>query len=429
MNPKNLPEIIPDGFTGAITAIEGIEDAAVLLNGPTGCKFYHGAVADSQFPRVNSLDPLYYSEEFYFGQPRVPASYLDGHDYVFGATGKLEKILPVVAQKGHSLIALVNSPGAALIGDDLCRFIAQANLPVPSLAIESAGFSDTFAAGFQQTVIQALELLNPQPAEFERKSVNLIGLSIYHRHWQGSLDEVRHLLKLCGIRVAATLCAGSKVEELQRLGSAEYNLVVHSEFADHITLFLKERFGQKPVISEKGAPLGFDSTEAWIRKICSEVDADPSPALRTIDAARKQSCEVLSRFNSLTGLPKGATFAVNADPSMALPLTMWLYSWLGMVPVSVCTGYVDNDCSLKLQKFLSDIDCMDAWNAEASNIAPDAAFGSEIFISRLRMQGVPAAGIDISLPGNGYIDVIQKSLLGARGGQYILEKIINGLYK
>ena len=52
--------------------------------------------------------------EFYFGQPRVPATYLDDHDYVFGATDKLEKILPVVAQKGHSLVAVVNSPGAAL---------------------------------------------------------------------------------------------------------------------------------------------------------------------------------------------------------------------------------------------------------------------------------------------------------------------------
>ena len=87
----------------------------------------------------------------------MPATYLDDHDYVFGATDKLEKILPVVAQKGHSLVAVVNSPGAALIGDDLERFIAQAGLPVPCIAIESAGFSDSFTTGFQRAVIQALE--------------------------------------------------------------------------------------------------------------------------------------------------------------------------------------------------------------------------------------------------------------------------------
>ncbi|WDN87581.1 hypothetical protein BuS5_00549 [Desulfosarcina sp. BuS5] len=427
MNLKNLPEIIPDGFTGAIMAIEGIKDAAVLLNGPTGCKFYHGAVADCQLPRVDSLDPLYYSEEFYFGQPRVPATYLDDHDYVFGATDKLEKILPVVAQKGHSLVAVVNSPGAALIGDDLERFIARAGLPVPCIAIESAGFSDSFATGFQRAVIQALELLNPQPAGVEQKSVNLVGLSIFHRHWQGNLDELCYLLKLCGIKVVTALCAGSRVEELQNLGSAEYNLVVHGEFADQITRFLKERFGQESIIPENGAPLGFDATEAWIRKVCRVTGADSSPALRVIAAARKQSCEILSRFNSLTGLPKGATFAVNTDPSMALPLTKWLYSWLGMVPVSVATGDSDNDYAAGLQKFLLDIDCMEAWNMDAAKAAPDVAFGSEFFISRLRLRGLPVIGIDISLPGNGYIDFIQKSLLGARGALYLLEKIINEL--
>ncbi len=433
MNLKNLPEIMPDGFTGAITAIEGIKDAAVLLNGPTGCKFYHGAVADGQFPRVDSLDPLYYSEEFYFGQPRVPATYLDDHDYVFGATDKLEKILPVVAQKGHSMVAVVNSPGAALIGDDLERFIAQAGLPVPCIAIESAGFSDSFTTGFQRAVIQALELLNPQPAGIEQKSVNpksvnLVGLSIFHRHWQGNIDELRYLLKLCGIKVITALCAGSSVEELQNLGSAEYNLVVHGEFADQITPFLEQRFGQSSIIPENGAPLGFDATAAWIRKACNALGADSSPALMMIDAASKQSCEVLSRFNSLTGLPKGTTFAVNTDSSMALPLTKWLYSWLGMVPVSISTGDSDNDHAAGLQKFLLDIKCIEAWNKDAVEAAPDVAFGSEFFISRLRLRGLPVIGIDIALPGNGYMDVIQKSILGARGALYLLEKIINGLY-
>ncbi len=54
--------------------------------------------------------------------------------------------------------------------------------------------------------------------------------------------------------------------------------------------------------------------------------------------------------------------------------------------------------------------------------------GSEFFISRLRLRGLPVIGIDIALPGNGYIDVIQKTILGARGALYLLEKIINGLY-
>jgi nitrogenase molybdenum-iron protein alpha/beta subunit len=107
----------PDRLTGAILAIEGIRDAAVLLNGPTGCKFYHGAVAEGQLPRESSYDPLQFVDEFYFGQPRVPATYLDSEDYVFGASAKLERILPVVASKGHSLIAGGRGGEGLRIGD------------------------------------------------------------------------------------------------------------------------------------------------------------------------------------------------------------------------------------------------------------------------------------------------------------------------
>ena len=74
------------------------------------------------------LDPLRYAEPFYFGQSRVPATYLDGHGLcVSGPRKKLERILQKISkEKGHGLVAVVNSPGAALIGDDLERMIDEA---------------------------------------------------------------------------------------------------------------------------------------------------------------------------------------------------------------------------------------------------------------------------------------------------------------
>ena len=54
--------IWPDAFSGAIFALEGIKDAVVILNGPTGCKFYHSAISDYQYPRDLSFDPLNYPE-------------------------------------------------------------------------------------------------------------------------------------------------------------------------------------------------------------------------------------------------------------------------------------------------------------------------------------------------------------------------------
>jgi len=425
--PSDDSNVIPDSFTGAIVAIEGIRDAAVLLNGPTGCKFYHGAVSENQMPRTDFLDPLYYSEEFYFGQPRVPVTFLDDYDYVFGATDKLEKILPVVAQKGHGLIGVINSPGAALIGDDLLRFIKNANLPVPCIAVENTGFSQPMASGFQDTVMDVLTRISPPELPREKGCVNLMGISIFHHHWQGNIAELTTLLQACGIRVNTTICAGCTLAELKNISSAQLNVVVHAEYADALVPFMVEQFKMDSFIPPDGAPVGFKATESWISGVCERLDVNPAPALELIKCARQKSHEALNRFNALTGLPKGATFAVDGDASLALPLATWLYEYLGMVPVSIRVNTGLPESMDKIESFLQAIDCAEAWQATMENETPDVVFGSGAVISRLGLCGDPFTGIELSLPVGTYQHVIPKTYMGTQGGLYLIERIINGL--
>ncbi len=417
----------PDGLTGAIMAVEGIRDAAVLLNGPTGCKFYHGALSDGQFFRDSSMDPLQFSEEFYFGQPRVPATYMDNHDYVFGSTDKLRAILERVTEKGHGLVAVVNSPGAALIGDDLERFILDAGLPIPCIAIQTAGFSESFGQGFQYALIRLLESLLPLPATAPGKSVNLLGLSIFHQHWEGNVAELQHLLGLCGISIHTVVSAGCSVESLRQIGAADANLVIHAEYADKLARFLEKRFGQPSLIPEQGAPVGFDATEKWIRAACTLLGSDPAPALAEVKDARKRAYHILSRFNSLTGLPRGATFALQANSSTSLPMVRWLYEYLGMVPISVSVEESAIGYAEALRQFLHKIGCEDAWEAGSRDLAPDLVFGGGGFVSRFWARNLPVIGVDIALPGTGLIEVVPRRLMGATGALWLLESIINGM--
>lgn len=424
-----INSILPDSLTGAILAIEGIRDAAVVLNGPTGCKLYHGAVVDGQFPREVSLDALNYLEEFYFGQPRVPATYLDGHDYVYGSAAKLERIMPVVTSRGHSLIAVVNSPGAALIGDELKRFIAGTSSPIPCIALESTGFSGTITDGFQQAVRAVVEELSPPPAAVVDKGVNLIGISIYHKHWEGSIGELHRLLNLCGIKVVSTVCAGTTMTEIKNLSSARCNVVIYPEYADILVPWLEERFGIPGVLPEEGAPLGFDAVEGWITRVAEAVDVDPAPARAVISDARRRSFLLLERFNALTGLPKGATFAIYADPSTAYALTKWLYSYLGMMPVAVVTNPTGSRAMEEnLASYLAEIDCFSSWQVQLDRVSPDIVLADGNTIAALKGRGLPAAGVEIALPSVGYMDVVPKALLGVQGTLFLLEQIINGLY-
>ncbi len=426
----SLPLITPDSFSGAILAIEGIADAAVLLHGPTGCKFYHGALSERSFARGDALDPLLYRSEFYFGQARVPATYMDGHDYVFGATDKLDRLLSIAAGRDHALIALVNAPGAALIGDDLERVIAAAGLEAPCLALENPGYSVSFTAGFQGALRQTIERLAPPPLPVVARQVNLLGLSLYQRHWQGSLDELRQLLGLCGISVGATLSAGSSVAALRSLRAAQVNVLVHAEYGDELAAWLRERYGMAWLLPRYGAPIGFDATEAWLDEVCRAVNADPAPGLAAVRAARRLSYEAISRFNALTGLPKGATFVLQAEGSLAYPLTRWLNYYLGMTPLAVRLSDETSAYVQPLREYLVAINCASAWGADLDERqAPDVVVGSQALIAQARSSGRPVAGVEVALPGGSYLDVLPKKLLGAEGALFLVEQVLNGLYR
>jgi nitrogenase molybdenum-iron protein alpha/beta subunit len=417
----------PDSLTGAILAAEGIRDAAVLLNGPTGCKFYHGAIAEGQLPRESSYDPLRFQDEFYFGQPRVPATYLDGDDYIFGASEKLQRMLPAVAEKGHSLIAVINSPGAALIGDDLERFVRRAGLAVPCVTIESTAYSGTFEDGFQQAAVAVLEALNPSKTAPEARTIILSGVSISHRYWEGDVAELSRLLELCGIRVAAVLCAGTTAGELRGLGRAGLNVVVHDGLVGRPAAWLKDRLEIDKEAPAAGAPIGFDQTETWIRGVCERVGADPGPAVRAIDGARSRAVMFIKRLNSLTGLPKGAGFGVMACGSVALPLTRWLHEYLGMIPVAVVVTDQEGPLTSELKRDLDQSGWVEAWGRDILSAEADIVFADGATLARLSLAEDPPAGVEIALPSRGYMDVVPKGMLGAKGALVLLENILNGL--
>lgn len=419
----------PDSLTGAILAIEGIEDAVVLLNGPTGCKTFYGYLSDRQYPRADHLSVLRDLKEFYFGQSRIPTTYLDEQDYVFGAGEKLARIFPAITAQNHALIAIINSPGAALIGDDLQRFLREARAPVPAIAIETPGFSESVAAGYQKALQSAIEALEPSEQPSQPHCVNLLGLSIYHQHWQGSLTALRELLGLMGVGVGAAPGAGSSAAEIRALGSARYNVVVHQEYADHLAPWLEARYGIPALVPRAGAPVGFDATESWLREIAAAFAIDPAPALQRVQAARRCAFRHLNRFHRHTGLPKGATFAIRADASAAYPLLQWLHGYLGMAPTAVqLSAGGETGLAAALRDYLDEIGCAAAWEADLAAEPPDLVFASGAVAAQLLGQGLAVAGVELSLPAAAHIDVVPKALLGDAGALFLLERILNALH-
>ena len=160
-NFEGITGIHPDGFTGALLAGESILDGAVILHGPTGCRGHHSALSERAFPRDDVEERLNFMQPFYFGQPRIPTTYLDGDDFVFGAREKLVKAIRETAKQGPALITIINSPGAALIGDNISQATVESGAEVPCATVEMPGLSCSLAEGYQQGLIAVLEALSP----------------------------------------------------------------------------------------------------------------------------------------------------------------------------------------------------------------------------------------------------------------------------
>ncbi|MCQ1536698.1 nitrogenase [Methanosarcina sp. KYL-1] len=426
----------PDAFTGSILAVEGIRDAAVILNGPTGCKLYHSFFSDRQFPRESSHDPMAFQDEFYFGQPRVPCTCLEGEDFILGSLEKFERALAAVAAKETGLLVVINSPGASLVGDDLESVIKKAGLQDRCFVMEKPGFSLPAARGFENTALALLEhmklrpLPHPQPLHHfaSPKKVNLIGLSLLHKHWEGSVAEMKRLLAFLGLEVGAVFLAGTSLDEIRESSDAACNIVLFPEYGRRVAEWYRERFGTPAVFSPLGAPLGFDASECLLREVAAVLNIDPAPALAEVRKARQASYRQISRFHSFSGLPKGASFSIRAESSLAFPLTHWLYSYLGMAPLAVrLLPGSDPEASSSLKAFLEEKGFCEAWERDPALESADIAFADAHTLQLLKAKGCCKAGIEIALPDGGYIHFIPKTYLGVSGALLLLEEIINGL--
>lgn len=424
----------PDAFTGSILAVEGIKDAAVILNGPTGCKLYHSFLSDRQFPRESSHDPLAFQDDFYFGQARVPSTCLDGEDYIRGSLEKFTRAFAAISAKEKGFLVVINSPGASLVGDDLKSVIQKSGMQDCCLVVEKTGFSLPASNGFENTILELLEHLELQSPlqdshqQSSPKKVNIMGISLLHKHWQGTVAEIKRLLALMNLEVGTILLAGTSIDEIRQSSDAACNIVLFPEYGRKVAEWYRDKFGIPTVISAYGAPIGFDATENLLKEVAAVLDISPAPALDEVRKARQTSYQHISRFHSFSGLPKGATFSVQAESSLAFPLTHWLYSYLGMAPVAVkLLSGSEPQTAAFLKTFLEEKGFSEAWNRDLSLESSDIAFADGRTLQLLKTKGCCKNGIEIVLPEEGYIHIIPKTYMGVSGALLLLEEVINGV--
>ncbi|MDR3270254.1 MAG: nitrogenase component 1 [Peptococcaceae bacterium] len=423
-----LSNITPDSLSGVIFALEGVGRSVVLLNGPTGCKFYHAAVSDNQTIRQFEFDPLNYPERWYFGQPRVPCTYLAGGDYIYGSRDKLEEVLAFIeATVPCDLVCIVNAPGAALIGDDLRGIAAEIIRNKPVVVMETPGFSSDICSGYERATIELFKQIPVVEAARSRPAtVNLLGISIYHKYYAGDSAELQRLLGLCGITVNCVLCADCTLDSVRRAPQAALNIVIHPEYGAKTAYYLQEHYGTPCYIA--APPVGFAATEQWMSDICARLNREIAPFTQDSERARARSYAHISRINSLTGLPKGVSFSVQGTYAELYAYTAFLVRYFGMIPE--CLSVLNARCDFAkraLEALLDEFGITQALGRDIFASTSELVFASGNTLAQLKLRQRIFSGIEISLPSLGYIDVIPKTHQGIQGALMLTEQVINGL--
>ncbi len=414
--------ILPDGLTGAVMAVEGITDAAVMLHGPGGCRVRHMVLSTAVYPREGRGDSF---SPYYYGYPRVPATYLDEYDYINGALYKSEEGLAAVGSAAPSLIVVIDSPGAALIGDDHSKSIEDNGLSDRAMHIAESMASMPAPNACGHTLAAVMDFISPERREVRKGSVNILGLSLMDKDWKAARDELVGFVESMGLEVVSTPGAGSSVKDLIASVDVEFNIIVCPEMCSGLREWY-ESIGIPSIESEKGAPVGFDAVDSWIDAIAETTGRDPSVPRRAVSRCREAVFDKFAgiRYNALR--IRGLTFSVAGTASVIRPLTEWLYSYLAMAPEAVRTDPgADAVQAEALRGFLESPGFGDAWDRVPVPCGVVLCDGITALTMKLADQC--RAGIPMGYSSMGLDDIIPRPVYGSKGALYILDEILHGV--
>ena len=418
---RALP-ITPDSLTGMVFAAEGVSNTVTLINGPMGCKFYHSTTsgyltmhpplylpaggrreADAQTKRI----PVDYGflDNWFFRQARVPCTWLDGDDYIEGTSEQVRGALAYLRKNvAFDLLVIVDSPGASLIGDDLVSLCAEYLPGTKCVVLESPGYSRSFDDGYSRAGLEILKqgfaekreqrITEPQRKSASRPRVNILGLTIWQRYYEGDKEELIRLFDLIGADVNTAFLAGSDPADIREMGSADLNIVFDADRGLAQAGWLEETFGT-PYYVFKTHPVGFAAVEKAFGEIAMLLGTDPGPLAAEAGQARALAYARIRPIHELSGLPEGALFHIAGDPANVRAYSGFLSDYLGMVPAK----------------------------AEEAELV----FGDANTIASLMTRRDAFCGIEISNPGMGYTDLIPKTHLGIKGALFLIEQVLNGL--
>ncbi len=397
-------------LAGAAGFFAGIEDALIAVNGPMWCYFYAMRTLTQECPMIAQ---------------RMISTQLDGDAIVFGAEEYIRETLAPYLDPLPALLAVENSCAAGLIGDDVGSIARGMGFPRVA-AFDSGGLGGMFAAGYRKAAIACMEEIAPQRAAQERGRVNLIGLTPAYLRAGNDTREIIRLLALSGYTIGVSVGGGCRAAELENLGRAALNIVVHAELGAELASYLEEST-HVPYIAPL-PPYGVEGTRRWLKEVDDALPAPhPDAALAEAEQMQRQIFFRVNEAKSMWGDLWYERAVIAAPPSAAFGIAHALRSeWADTGHLAVLT----EDGADMAAHYAADIVDETAAPESAAGRAVVAELCAGIFLgSGSETAGLPGedavARFSIAQPAPDAVFLTDAPLMGLRGAAYAQEYLWN----
>ena len=286
-------------FNGALSIAIHLRDAVVVAHSPKSCAFISYQTISSTGRRTlfekgallpASLVPNFVCTEM--GEPEI----------VFGGTERLvECVADVVANRKPRAVIVVSSCPAGIIGDDIDRAVALSTPECPVIAIKADGnMSGDYLRGMFMAYRAIAEKLVDPDAERNPKSVNVIAEKVVVTNAQDNFKLIEGWLSRMGVSVNCRYLYDSSVADVQNFAAAPLTLPAYTDYtARTLGEIFKELCGAE--VFDRGFPIGFDESRAWLRALGGRFGAEEQAEEIISESERAYAAQVDALRPALSG--------------------------------------------------------------------------------------------------------------------------------
>ena len=258
---------------GAMRVATAMKDVHYVLHAPQGDTY-----ADLLFTMIERRS----------ARPPVTYTTFQARD-LGGDTAELFKTSAREAYERFKPRAMLvgSSCTAELIQDDPGGLAKALNLPIPVVPLELPSYQKKENWGAAETFYQIVRTLaKPRATEKSvgmRPSCNILGPTALGFRHRDDVREISNLLRELGVDVNVVAPLDATVDDIARLGEADFNVVLYPEVGGQAASWLTRNL---KLPATKVVPIGVGATRDFINEVAALASIDPAEVVAKANGSR-----------------------------------------------------------------------------------------------------------------------------------------------